>query len=281
MSRAIAWFLLSLVCSSGNDALMKYASASIHPWQVAFYRCLFGTLTLLPIMLYQGRTTFRTQRLSLHVLRGSLLFVAIGLWSHGVQAAPITTATLMSFTVPIFVLILAPIFLQERVTWPMWVATLGGFVGIVVVVQPGASSFHAAAGLLVLAAALFGALDVINKKYVSQEPMLCMLFYSTSVATVLMALPAFSTGPAAVPAAGAVWWWLLALGAGSNLILYCLLRAFALANASALAPLRYLELLISTSIGYACFGELPSSHSYWGAALIIPCTLFIAKWTRR
>ena len=271
--QAIAWFVLSLIVGSSNDALMKYAGASISPWQVAFFRCLFGTLTLLPVMLYQGKSAFRTQRLRLHTVRGSLLFVAISLWSHGVQAAPITTATILSFTVPIFVLVQASLFLKERVTWPMWLATLGGFGGIVLVLQPSHWSFHTAAGLLLSAAALFGLLDIINKKYVSQEPMLCMLFYSTLVATLLMALPALCAGPLPTRA---MLGWLLVLGVGSNLILYCLLRAFALANASALAPFRYLELFISTSISYVFFQELPSMHSYLGAAIIIPCTLLIA-----
>ncbi|MEL6152992.1 MAG: DMT family transporter, partial [Bacteroidota bacterium] len=163
------------------------------------------------------------------------------------------------------------------VTVPMWLATLGGFAGIVWVLRPSHWSFHTAAGFLLLAAVLFGLLDVINKKYVSQEPMLCMLFYATLVATVLMALPAWYAGP--LPD-GAVLGWLFVLGGGGNLILYCLLRAFALANASALAPLRYLELLISTGMGYVLFQELPSTSSYLGAAMIIPCTLLIAYYQR-
>lgn len=270
------WFMLSLVVSCGNDAIMKYMGTYMSPWQVAFFRCLFGTGSLLPLMLYHGPVSFQTPRPWLHVLRGGLLFIAISLWSHGVKAAPMTTATIMSFTVPIFVLLLAPIFLQEHVTWPMWLATLLGFGGIVLVLQPSHWSFPSA--LFVLAAMLFGLLDIINKKYVTQEPMLCMLFYSTLVAMVLLALPAIYAGP--MPRSHALWW-LLILGISSNLILYCLLKAFALASASALAPFRYLELLISMGVGYVLFQELPTGSSYLGAAIIIPCTLLIVYSQRR
>jgi S-adenosylmethionine uptake transporter len=107
--KAIIWFVLSLIVSCGNDAIMKYVGTHISPWQVAFFRCFFGTMTLLPLMRYQGRASFKTHRPLLHVMRGVLLFVTISLWSHGVKEAPITTATIMSFTVPIFVLLLAPI----------------------------------------------------------------------------------------------------------------------------------------------------------------------------
>ncbi|MEM9417332.1 MAG: DMT family transporter [Bacteroidota bacterium] len=270
--QAVLWFVLSLVVSCGNDAITKYTGASMSPWQVAFFRCLFGTASLLPFMVYHGSVSFVTYRPWLHVLRGGLLFAAISLWSHGVKAAPITTATLMSFTVPIFVLLLAPLFLQERVTRPMWLATLLGFGGIVLVLQPSYGSFHSAALYLVLAAFLFGLLDVVNKKYVTQEPMLCMLFYSNLVAALCLAWPALSTS--SMPSPHALEW-LLVLGVGSNLILYFLLRAFTLASASALAPFRYLELLISMGAGYVFFQELPTVHSYLGAAIIIPITLLI------
>ncbi len=270
--KAVVWFVLSLIVSCGNDAIMKYVGTHVSPWQVAFFRCFFGTITLLPLMLCQGRVYFKTHRPLLHVMRGVLLFVTISLWSRGVKEAPITTATIMSFTVPIFVLLLAPIFLRERVTWPMWMTTLIGFGGIILVLQPTHCSFHSASVLFVLAAALFGLLDIINKKYVTQEPMLCMLFYSTLAATLLLVFPAMYAG--AMPTGQALLW-LLVLGMGSNLILYFLLKAFTLASVSSLAPFRYLELLVSIGGGYLFFQELPSRNSYLGAAIIVPCTLFI------
>lgn len=276
--KAIMWFVLSLFVSCSNDAITKYVGIHMSPWQVAFFRCFFGTLTLLPLMLYHGPVSFQTHRPSLHVLRGGLLFIAISLWSHGVKTAPITTATIMSFTVPIFVLLLAPIFLKEQVTRPMWLATLMGFVGILFVLQPTYGSLQASALPFVLAALLFGLLDIINKKYVTQESMLCMLFYSTLVATVLLAYPAMYAGP--MPSQHALGW-LLVLGVGSNLILYFLLKAFSLTSASSLAPFRYLELLIAMGVGYVLFQELPTGYSYLGAAIIIPSTLLIVYAQRR
>lgn len=276
--KAVLWFVLSLIVSCGNDAITKYVGTYMSPWQVAFFRCFFGTITLLPLMLYQGQVSFKTHRPLLHVMRGGLLFVAISLWSHGVREAPITTATIMSFTVPIFVLLLAPIFLRERVTWPMWVATLVGFGGIVLVLQPSSWSFYGTSLFFVLAAGVFGLLDIINKKYVTQEPMLCMLFYSTLAAIVLLALPAIYAGT--MPPKHVIPW-LLVLGITSNLILYLLLKAFTLTSVSSLAPFRYLELPISMGVGHLFFQELPSRSSYLGAAMIIPCTLFIVYYQHR
>lgn len=270
--RAVLWFSLSLVASCANDAITKYLGEYLHPWEITFFRFLGGALTILPLMLYQGKKSFKTHRPLLHLGRGIILFIATNLWSQGVKVAPITTATIMSFTIPIFVLLLAPVLLQERITWPMWLATLVGFAGIILALQPQDRSLHAASLYFLLAAMLFGLLDIINKKYVTQEPTLCTLFYTTLVTAVLAALPAIHAWR--TPTRHELLW-LLALGGGSNLILYLLLRAFAIADASSLAPCRYLELLIAMGADYILFQELPHSHSYLGATLIILCTLFV------
>jgi len=276
--KAIFWFILSLIVSCSNDAITKYLGYTLDAWEITFFRFAFGVLTLLPIMIYQGKGAFATHRWIMYLLRGVFIFLAISLWGQGVRLSPITTATIMSFTIPIFVLLLAPIFLREHITWPLWLATLGGFIGILFILHPDRSSFNKGSLFLIVAAALFAMLDILNNKYVTREPILCMLFYSTVVAMVLVAIPTIR-----------VWrtpttyelMLLVALGIGSNLILYFLLRAFSLASASSLAPFRYLELFISMMAGYVFFQELPNQYNYLGAALIIPSTLLIGYYKTR
>ena len=72
-----------------------------------------------------------------------------------------------------------------------------------------------------------------------------------------------------------VLFYLMVLGVGSNLILFCLLKAFYLVKVSSVAPFRYLELLISIALGYLVFSELPPIHTYIGALIIIPSSLYI------
>jgi S-adenosylmethionine uptake transporter len=184
----------------------------------------------------------------------------------------------MSFSVPLFVLLLAPMILQEHVGWPIWMATLGGLMGICVILLPDLQALDQGAWFFLLAAILFAFLDVLNKKYITQEPMLNMLFYAHVVAMFLAAFPAASNWQA--PTSREIGW-LMCLGIGGNLILYCLLRAFSLASASSLAPFRYLELLISIQASHLFFHELPTTYSYAGAAIIIPCTLFIGYYQTR
>ncbi len=271
--KGIFWFICSLLIGCGNDILTKYISYTIDPWEITFFRCALGTLFLLPIMLYKGFSSFKTQRISLHILRGLLLFIAMGCWSIGIKHSPLTIATIMSFTVPIFLLLFAPIFLKEKVTWQMWLATLFGFIGIIVAVQkPGIWSFNLYSLCFVMGAMLFAGLDIINKKFVNQEPLMCMLFYSSLASSLLTFFPALC-----------VWQWptakflllLILLGIGGNLILYCLLKAFFLVKASFLAPFRYLEFIFSILASYFIFYEIPGLNSYISAIIIIPTAFFI------
>ena len=181
----ISWFLLSLLISCLNDVIAKYTTDNVHIWQVAFLRFFFGTVTLIPFMFFYGIKSFHTSRIFMHFIRGLILFFAISLWIYGLKIMPISTVTLVSFTIPIFILILAPIFLHEKIKLSLWVATIIGFLGVVLALHPDDFNFDYKALVLILSAFLFATLDIINKKFIANETMLSMLFYSTAVTTVL------------------------------------------------------------------------------------------------
>lgn len=269
---SILWFIISLGISVCNDLIAKYVSSSLPVMQIAFCRFASSTLTLLPFILYRGIPDLKTDNLTVHMMRGALLFMGISAWIYGLSSVPISTATVISFSIPLFVLLLSIFFLRERITWQRWVATIMGFSGVAITLSPHISDFTLPSAILLISAVLFAALDVINKLFIEQESVLSMLFYSALTTTVL-----------AAPTA--IYYWhplscsqillFLVLGGGANLILFFLLKAFALADATALAPYRYLELLISTLSSYLIFAELPPATTWYGAAVIIPAALLI------
>jgi S-adenosylmethionine uptake transporter len=265
----IVWFILSLLISNLNDIITKQAAIGLPYFQVAFLRFAFGTLTLLPFMIWQGKKSFFTNNFTIHVLRGGVLFVAITIWTMGLTIIPLVTATLLTFTIPFFVLILAYFCLHEKVNTKLWMATLLGFLGAVILLNPTQPAFNNAAWLMVLAALLFASLDIINKKFINQETMLSMLFYSALVTTLLGAYPAFAAWQ---PMSTADVVMLLLLGANGNLILFCLLKAFKYVGASTVAPYRYLEILLSAVLGIVLFGEFLQPNILLGAVIIILTT---------
>lgn len=270
--RGVLWFILSLVISITNDVFAKHLGQNLHSVQITFLRFLFGTISLLPFMLYYGKKSFYTSRISLHVIRGGLLFCAIALWCFGLTQAPITVATTLTFIIPMFVLILARIFLNEKVTWARWLVTIIGFIGTTIVLEPTNVNFSPLMLLLVVATAMFATLDVINKKFVVKESMLAMLFYTALVTMLLGAIPALIVWKTPSMIQMII---LFISGCAGNLLLFCLLKAFAATEASAIAPFRYIELVLSAGLGILVFNEIPTLALCLGSLIIIPCTLFL------
>ena len=269
----IVWFLCSIIMSITLDTITKYTCSKLHDAQISFFRCFFSAVALLPVIIVQGLHSIKTCHVLIHIIRGFLLFVAITLWTYALgKNIAIPTATVISFTIPIFVLILAIFFLDEKIPSYRWIATIIGFIGIVVIVNPWGQSLSLEVLFLILAATSFSILDIINKKYIIKETILSMLFYSAIVTTILSL-------PRAI-----VYWQapelqdillLLLSGICANLILFFLLKAFTLVDATAVAPYRYLELLFSTVVSYLLFNQIPETSTWYGACFIIPATLFI------
>ena len=269
----IGWFFFSLMSSALNDVIAKYTGTNLGAMQITFLRCLFGFITLIPFVLYHGVHTIKTNHPFVQIFRGVLLFLGIGSWIFSLGVVPITTATAISFSIPLFVLVFAYFFLDEKIIWQRWVATIIGFVGIMLTLHVHESDFNIQSLILVFAAVSFASLDIINKKFVVKESMLCMLFYSALVTTLLALAPALADWHQPSMQQLAL---LFVLGCSSNLILFFLLKAFSLVDATAVAPYRYFELAISGAGAYLVFGEVPHTSTMYGVAVLIPTTLFIA-----
>ncbi|RST65103.1 EamA family transporter [Candidatus Aquarickettsia rohweri] len=133
----IAWFLFSLAISCINDIIAKYIYANnLSSLEISFYRFLFGTISFLPVIIFYGLKSIKTSHIKLHFLRGILLSLAIFLWISGLQSSQVAIATTISFTIPIFVLILAPLILKESVSFVLWIVTFISMIGIYITISP-------------------------------------------------------------------------------------------------------------------------------------------------
>lgn len=268
----VGWFILSLVCSVINDIISKYTSLNLHGFEIVFLRFFFSTITLLPFIIYYKYELVKTSNFIIHIVRGILLFLGIISWTYGLSLVPISTASVINFTIPLFVLIMAVFFLSENIIWQRWLATILGFLGVMLTLKLHLQEYNPQTLILVVSTMFFAALDVLNKKFVVKESMINMLFYS-----------AFFTAIFSAPLALIYWqnptlfemMLLIILGISANLILFFTLKAFSLVQATALVPYRYFELLLSTIAAYIIFNEIPEKSTIYGALIIIFSTLFI------
>ncbi|WP_419241393.1 DMT family transporter [Cardinium endosymbiont of Nabis limbatus] len=272
--QSLFWLLLSILSSCFNDLVTKYLVRGLTACQICFFRFTFGSLVLVPFIYQKG--SFKTQRPLLHLFRGLFLSIAMGLYAYSLTQMAISSATVIGFTNPIFVLLLARIFLKEKVALPIWMATLLTCIGMALILRP--TMYNGAALSCISATIVFASLDIINKKYVTSEPILSMLFFSNLIASCCM-LPVacyFWTPPTLFELG-----FLSILGIGSNLILYFLLKALQQSDVASLAPMKYTEWVLSILFGYLFFQEWPTVSTCLGAGVIISCTCFIVYYQNK
>lgn len=271
--RGAAWILLGALSLVLMHTVSKSMGKRYDPLQMTFFRCLVGLLLAFPLAAYGGLSNLRTQHLKMHLGR-SLFGLASWISAfYAVSRLPLADFTTMSFTLPLFITLLAALTLGERGSWQRWLATFIGFVGVVVTARPG-GDFQLAA-LVALSSALFGAcVLMVVKKTPMTEPAWVMLFYSNAINCALMSLPALS-----------VW----RMPGGMDLLLLVLIGIFGVTSqvtyifamregdASALAPFDYVRLVYAALIGWALFAEIPDRWSLLGAAIIIGSTFYIGR----
>ncbi len=269
---------LMMVASATLFGLMavaiRYASHTLHAFEIAFFRCTFGALFALPLLRVHGWQILRTQRLGFYVARCLVGTVSMlcGFWA--LVHLPLAQAVALSYSTPMFVTIGAVLVLGEIVRLRRWSAVVAGFIGVLVIMRPATADFSSAS-LVALAAAAMSGLVTISIKFLSRSEPPDRIVLLTTLLWVPMTLP----GALAVwqwPTLEA-WPWLVlsgALGTGGH---YCWTRALKLADASALAPLSYLQLLVVAVLAWLLFDETVDRYTVIGAVIVISSSLYIAR----
>ncbi|MCX7338876.1 MAG: DMT family transporter [Alphaproteobacteria bacterium] len=271
-AQGVFWAIMISVVSVTNDVLMKFLGERLHPVEISFFRFLFSMISILPFMVHKGATLFKTKQPMMHLGRAVLGAGALGLCCYSVNIMPLSENTTIMFTEPLFFLPLAYLLLHEKVDRSRWIATLVGFVGLMVILRPGTDAFNIIAFVPITAAILFAFLNVMAKKMISDEHSYTLLFYFGLGTTLLAAIPLPFFWQA--PTLGELSL-LFVLGIGGNMIQVCLFRAFSATDASALAPFRYVEFIISAIFGFILFHQIPTVWIFAGAGLITVSTFYI------
>lgn len=279
-AQGVFWAILTAFVSVSNDVITKFIGTRLDGLEVSFFRFFFSMLTVLPFLLRQGLDGFKTTSPKLHWWRAIIGVGAIALFIYALILLPLAEVTVFSFTQPIFFMPLAILFLGEKVSANRWIAAIFGFMGILVMVNPGENAFNYLVLIPMGASLLFASLDLLAKKMVSNETTTTLLFYfalGTTIAGGIALLICIPNGIVTwkTPTPGELGL-LFCLGAGANLIQVCLFKAFSATEASGLVPFRYTELVFAILFGFFLFGELPSLQALAGAAIIISSTLYMS-----
>ena len=160
---------------------IRILSAELHPFEIAFFRNLFGLAVLVPLVLRNGVEPLKTRNIGLLSLRGILNGASLLLFFLAVTLVPVADIAAYSFTTPLFVTILAVLFLSERMGPRRWTGLFVGFLGAMVILRPGAGAVSVGA-LYALGSAAFWALTVVTIKVLSRtEASVTITFYGVLI----------------------------------------------------------------------------------------------------
>lgn len=272
--RAVA-LMIGSACSFGVMAiLIRHASHSLHAFEIAFFRSLFGALATAPLLMPNGLRRLHTNRLWFYVMRCAIGTIGMlaGFWA--IAHLPLAQAIALSYSSPLFVTIGAVIFLGEVVRARRWSAVVAGFVGVLVIVRPGTDGFTAASLVALLAAASTGTVT-ISIKFLSRSDPPDTIVLLTTWLWVPLSLP-FALVVWQMPPA-ALWPALIVIGVLGTLGQYFWTHALRLADASTLAPFSYLQLVIVSVLAWLVFDEVLDRYTVFGAAIVIGASLYIAR----
>ena len=276
--------MLASTLSFGVMAIcIRLASATEPTWEVAFFRNLFGLVSLLPILLLpvlrssKPRETWagivHTKQLPRYFSRCLIGVVSMfcGFWAIG--HLPLSQAISLAYSSPIFVTIAAVFLLGEKVRMRRWMAVVAGFVGMMIIVRPGSQAFSP--GLLVaVAAAVLSAIVAIQIKQLSKVDGPDTIVLWTYLFWVPMSL---------LPALfvwhwpqGIAWLWLVLCGVFGTGGQWLWTRALKLGEVSALTPISFTQLPVVTFAGWWLFDESVDRWTIIGAVVILSSTAYIA-----
>ncbi|MTH95619.1 DMT family transporter [Roseibium sp. RKSG952] len=239
----------------------------------AFWQYALGLAFALPWVLRRGRTALKTRQIGWHLLRAALAVIGIQLWAAGLASVEIWQAIALVMTSPFFVIVGAKLFFGEHIGPVRWLATLAGFAGGMMILQPWTESFHLGALLPVGAAAFWGGTSLVTKKLTRTEDADTITVYLLLLLTPVNAVLALGEG-GIVPGGPALW---LLVGAGALTVLanYLLTIAYQKADAAFVQPFDHLKLPLNIAVGFFAFGFAPQGTFWAGALVIVGASLLV------
>lgn len=254
--------------------LIRETAKEVHPFEIAFFRALVNLILMLPYAIRTGRAGLKTNNHKAFALRGVCGLAFLMTYFSGAALIPVAESQSLTFTSPLWGVLLAVLFLGERMTVARALAVIAGFAGVLIILRPGIVPVSLGA-LLVLAGALTAAVSNTIVKFTTRtDHPDAVVFYQMVYVTPLIFVPALW-----------VWTWptvhqlLLMFGVGffATLNQRFLSRAYAAADATVVVPFEFARLPFAAVIGFIALGELPDIWAWLGGAVIFGASLHMVR----
>jgi drug/metabolite transporter (DMT)-like permease len=280
--RAALWLLASATMFTFTGVLVKTLGQTLHPFEISFFRGLVALAVILPIFSRTGGILagMRTQIPLLQITRGVVGSVAMFLGFYAIVALPLADAQAISFSRNLFLVPLAAFILSEAVGPRRAIAACVGFVGVLIMLRPNMGAGDAGMLLSLGAAAALGhaflvALATVLVNIASRhDGSVTLMFYTNTVSVTLIAIPTFFVWQ--TPNMSELMM-LVAMGILATASHNCFIRAFAIGEASVIAPVDYARLIFAALAGFVVFSTVPDIYTITGALIIVASSFYILR----
>lgn len=266
--KAALWMSGSIASFSVMAVAGREVSHSLDTFEIMMYRSVVGVVVVCVLMAMTGTwRSVQTARIKTHLLRNVAHFTGQNLWFYAVTVIPLAQVFALEFTSPIWVIVLSPLILGERLTPMRALAAIMGFVGILIVARPDMEGINAGVITAASSAIFFALTIMLTKRLTRHEGITSILFWLTSMQLVMgivmagydgdIALPDAQTGP-----------WVFLIGCAGLLAHYCLTNALSIAPATVVVPIDFIRLPTIAVIGMLVYGEVIDIWVFVGALVI-------------
>jgi len=279
-TQAILLVVASVFCFTLLDTIMKFATQRYPLPMLIFARYAVQTIAMLvwlgPSMRFD---LLRTRKLKLQILRALMVLLSSVFFVAALKALPLAEATALNYSTPMIVVLLARIFLGERLT-PLRIAfVITGAIGMLLIVRPGSTIFQGAASYALLAAVFYAGYQIMTRLLSGENPRV-LLFYPAIIGTIVMSIaaPTFDWS-IAMPWEHVVL--IICGGLLGTLGHFLFILAFQHAPASSITPFTYMQLVWATLAGWVVYRHLPDAFAVAGMVVIAGSGLTVALLDRR
>lgn len=262
--------LALLTCSAFLFSLMgvciRYASHTVDNPTIVFFRNFVGLFIFLPLICSKGIGFFKTEKIWMHSWRAVIGLIAMYGFFYAIAHLKLSNAMVFTYSSPIFIPLIAWLFLKEKITKSMLLAAAIGLVGVIFVAKPDAGMFNQMS-VIGLGASLLAAMAFVTvRALTSTESPEKIVFYFCFIGTLISMIPMF-------------WLWrpytwtelgfLIGAGLLANISQIFMSNAYKLAPAGQIGPVNYIAIIFAGIWGFIFWQEIPDHYSLMGFGLIL------------
>lgn len=258
----------SIASFSCMAILGRELAAELDTFEIMLYRSVFGFVIVVVLAGMTGSwRQINTRHMPVHLVRNMAHFVGQNLWFYAVTVIPLAQVFALEFTSPIWVIVLSPFLLGERLTAMRLLAAGMGFIGILMVARPDISGINIGVVMAASSAIFFALTIMFTKRLTRTQSTTCILFYLTTMQLIFGVIAAGFDGDIALPTSQGLPFVML-VGAAGLVAHYCMTNALSIAPATVVVPFDFIRLPAIAVIGMLLYNEALDIWVLIGAIII-------------